>query len=101
MKIQDKNGNAPRLTPEEAIFIAEATLREVLAPFDSVEGFRAHWRGLDLDAPGYEGKPLRLWSVAYQTPGDFFDPEPRFLDINDDTGEPLYIMTGTGHIPLV
>lgn len=83
----------PRLTKNQATQIAERALREHNWVYDADYGLRPIWRGFCTDIIGQSGAALGLWSVNFLTPPSPFDQESRFVEISDETGAALGVMT--------
>ncbi|RZJ57425.1 MAG: hypothetical protein EOO55_03420 [Hymenobacter sp.] len=84
---------APLLTADEVISIAQQALRIQSWPYDTAVGLQPTWRGISEHVLGQEGKPVGLWSVSFLTPAGLLDQENQFIEIDDTRRAPLGILT--------
>ena len=88
-----KNHLNPQLSEQAVVAVAERALHEHKWIYDAEYGLRPIWRGLRTDVIGQLGATLGVWSVNFLTPSGPFDQESRFVEINDETGAALGVMT--------
>jgi hypothetical protein len=84
---------APLLTPDEVVRIAQQVLQAQNWPYDTAVDLQPTWRGVSEQVLGQQGKPIGLWSVSFLTPTGLLDQESQFIEIDDARRTPLGILT--------
>ncbi|SHL84574.1 hypothetical protein [Hymenobacter psychrotolerans] len=82
----------PSLTEETVLQLAAQALADRQIAYDTTTGLQARYEGTSTGLLGFEGQPIRHWTVSFLTNPGFFDQEMFFIKLDDTTRKVLYIL---------